>query len=253
MMYIDESGDCGLQGSPTQYFVLTGLVIHELRWRTYLNQLIEFRRRMKGKFGLPVRAEIHASAMLTKPKELVFIKRQYRLAIIRAFADELATMTDLAAINIVVDKREKAVTFDVFTTAWTALIQRFENTLSNRNFRGPTNPDERGVLFPDYTDNKKLTELLRRIRHFNPIPNQPQFGPGYRDLPVGKVIEDPSFRRSHESYFIQAADLVAFLLYQSLSPNRYMRTKSGQNYFNRLEPILCKVASSSDPNGVVRL
>ena len=33
LMYVDESGDCGLQNSPTRYLVLTGLVIHELRWQ----------------------------------------------------------------------------------------------------------------------------------------------------------------------------------------------------------------------------
>ena len=29
-MYVDESGDVGLVGSPTRYFVLVGLVVHEL-------------------------------------------------------------------------------------------------------------------------------------------------------------------------------------------------------------------------------
>jgi len=29
-MYVDESGDPGLVGSPTEHFLLTGLVVHEL-------------------------------------------------------------------------------------------------------------------------------------------------------------------------------------------------------------------------------
>jgi hypothetical protein len=44
-MYVDESGDSGLDNSPTRYFVLTGLVIHELRWRAYLEQMVNFRQR----------------------------------------------------------------------------------------------------------------------------------------------------------------------------------------------------------------
>jgi hypothetical protein len=32
-MYVGESGDSGLQGSPVRYFVLTGLVVHELALR----------------------------------------------------------------------------------------------------------------------------------------------------------------------------------------------------------------------------
>lgn len=253
LMYVDESGDSGLVRSPTQYFVLSGLVIHELRWRAYLDQLIEFRRRMRQKFGLPMRIEIHASEMITRPGNLKSIPRNDRLTILRSFADELASMPELTAINVVVGKIGKVPPYDVFGSAWTALIQRFENTLSNRNFRGPTNPDERGMLFPDNTENKKLVTLLRRMRRFNPIPNQPRFGPGQRNLPVGNVIEDANFRDSTQSYFIQAADLVAYLLFQSLAPNSFMRRKSGQNYFRRLEPILCKVAARSDPMGVVRL
>jgi len=50
LMYVDESGDIGLTGSPTRYFVLTGLVLHELRWRQTLDGLIAFRREQKNRF-----------------------------------------------------------------------------------------------------------------------------------------------------------------------------------------------------------
>jgi hypothetical protein len=40
LMYVDESGDTGLLGSPIRYFVLTGMVIHELRWHQALEQLV---------------------------------------------------------------------------------------------------------------------------------------------------------------------------------------------------------------------
>jgi hypothetical protein len=45
-MYVDESGDTGLDGSPTDHFVLTGFVVHEADWLDYLERLIAFRRRM---------------------------------------------------------------------------------------------------------------------------------------------------------------------------------------------------------------
>jgi hypothetical protein len=253
LMYIDESGDCGLTNSPTRYFVLTGLVVHELRWQTYLDRLIAFRQQMKQHFGLRLREELHASAMVNHPGSLVRIKRHDRLAILRAFADELAAMTDLNLVNIVVDKQGKPGTYDVFGIAWRALIQRFENTLSHRNFAGPANPDECGMLFPDHTDDKKLTGLLRQMRRYNPVPNQAAYDVGYRNLALSKITEDPNFRESDHSYFIQAADQVAFLLYQSLEPSGYMRKKGGHNYFQRLAPILCKAASSKDPQGIVRL
>jgi hypothetical protein len=162
-------------------------------------------------------------------------------------------MTDISLINVVVDKQGKAETYDVFGMAWKALIQRFENTLSHRNFPGPANPDERGMIFPDHTDDKKLTAILRQMRHYNPIPNQTTYGPGYRNLGLARIIEDPSFRDSGHSYFIQAADMAAFLLYQYFAPNAYMQKKSGQNYLQRLNAVFCRVASPKDPQGIVRL
>jgi hypothetical protein len=251
LMYVDESGDCGMTNSPTRYFVLTGLVLHELRWQTSLNQLIAFRRLLRQRFGLRLREELHSAGMISRPGALVRIKRNDRLAIIRAFADELATMTDLNLINIAVDKQGKPSDYDVFGRAWRTLIQRFENTLSRRNFSGPANPDERGMIFPDHTDDKKLSQLLRQMRRYNPIPHQSGFGSGYRNLPLVSIIEDPNFRDSEHSYFIQAVDLAAFLLYQRLAPGAYMKKKSGNNYFLRLDPILCKVASAKDPYGIV--
>ncbi len=251
LMYVDESGDCGLENSPTRFYVLTGLIIHELRWQKYLEELIRFRRRMKEKFGLRLRDEFHAAAFITHPRELVRIKRNDRLTMIRAFTDLLATMTDCNLINVLVDKQGKPGDYDVFGIAWKAILQRFENTISKHNFPGPANPDERGMIICDHTDDKKLMNLLRQLRRYNPIPNQTQFGIGYRNLPLQYLIEDPSFRDSAHSYFIQAVDLAAFLLYQRQAPSAYMRKKSGQNYFGRLKPILCPYASSKDPDGIV--
>jgi len=254
LCYVDESGDCGLANSPTRYFVLSGLVVHELRWSHYLDQLIEFRRDLKTRYGLKLRQEIHSSGFITRPgNELLMIKRNDRLAIIRMFADFLSKLPDSSLINVVVDKSVKASGYDVFSQAWKALIQRFENTISHHNFPGPANADERGLIICDNTDDKKLITLLRQMRRYNPIPNQPQFGSGFRNLSLSYIVEDPVFRDSEHHYFIQAADLAAFLLYQRLSPNTYMRRHAGGNYFLRLNPILCKVASGSDPHGIVRL
>jgi hypothetical protein len=253
IMYVDESGDTGMNNSPTKYFVLSGIVIHEIRWRDYLDQIVDFRRRMKNKFGLHMREEIHSANFISNPGKLSRIPKSDRLTIIRNFAYELSSMTDLNVINIVVDKSTKPPGYDVFDMAWKVLIQRFENTLSYNNFRGPHNTDDKEMLICDNTDAKSLIQLVRRMRKFNPIPNNQSYGIGYRNQIVRHIIEDPDFRNSKNSYFVQAADLVAFLLYQHITPNAYMKKKSGNNYFYRINSILCKVASTNDPYGIVWL
>jgi hypothetical protein len=191
--------------------------------------------------------------MLQRPGDLARIPKHKRLEILRRHADKLAGMQDMSLIGVVIDKQGKPPDYDVFEKAWQALIQRFENTLSYRNFPGPKNPDERGMLFPDYTDDKKLIRLLRRMRNYNPVPHQQTFGAGYRNLTLRNVIEDANMRDSRHSLFVQATDVAAYLLYQSLAPSAFMKRKSGQNYFRRLDPVVCKVASSHTPDGIVRL
>lgn len=253
LMYVDESGDIGLVDSPTRYFVLSGIVIHELRWREYLDQLIDFRRRMLNAFGLHLREEIHAAEYISRPGPFVRIMKNDRLTILRDFTNELTLLSDLTIINVVVDKLGKPANYDVFDMAWKTLIQRFENTCSHNNFHGPRNPEDKEMIIADNTDMKKLTTLIRQMRKFNPIPNNENHGFGYRNLRVVHIIEDPNFRDSKDSYFIQAADLIAYLLYQYINPCMYMKKKSGKNYFLRLDPILCKVASNKDPHGIVWL
>lgn len=250
-MYVDESRDIGLSNSPTRFFILTGLIVHELRWKANLDQLVNFRRRMRVLHGLKLREELHASHLINTPGDLKRIKRNDRLSIIRALATELATMQDINLVNVVVDKQGKPPDFDVFGKAWQALIQRFENTIRNGNFPGPANQNEKGLIFPDRTDDKKLRLLLRRMRYYNPIPSRFSFG-GYRQVPLSHVIEDPNFKESRDSYFIQAVDLAAYLLQQRLAPNSYMKKVGGQNYFLRLDPVLCKVAGPA-PHGIVRI
>jgi Protein of unknown function (DUF3800) len=253
LMFVDESGDCGLVNSPSRFFVLSGLVIHELRWKQYLAEIVDFRRYLRARFTLKLREEIHSGQLISSPGPLARIPKHHRLEIIKLFADKLSRMLELNFISVVVDKQGKTPPYDVFENAWRALIQRFENTITWGNFPGPNNTDERGMLICDDTDNKKLTALLRRMRVYNPVPHQQQFGSGYRNLALQYLIEDPVFRDSRLSYFIQAADIGAFLLYQYNCPSSFMRKKGARNYFRRLGPVLCRHAAPGDPDGVVRL
>lgn len=253
LMYIDESGDCGLTNSPTRYFVLTGLVMHELDWADTLDTLLAFRRQMKANYGLGMRDELHASHLITRPgMKLAQIPRHNRLLILRDFADYLAGLPHIRLITVLVDKSNKNANYDVFGMAWKVLLQRFENTMRHGNFPGPAAMDDRGMLFPDQTDDKKLTQLLRQMRHWNPIPSGPGLG-GYRNLAINRVIEDPNFRDSSQSHFVQAADLAGYLIHQSVSPNAYVRKKGAQGYYRRLQPICCTQASSRHPMGFVEL
>lgn len=56
--YFDESGDSGIVGSPTTFFVLACVLVHETTWLDALDALIGLRRDLKGRHGIPMRPEI---------------------------------------------------------------------------------------------------------------------------------------------------------------------------------------------------
>ena len=252
LMYVDESGDIGLVNSPTDYYILSGIVVHETSWRAVLDKLVLFKRAMHSVHGLYYRQEIHASAMLSDAKDYIYIPKDKRLAILRNLADELSKTPQISILNVVVNKSNKPANYDVFFNAWRALLQRFENTLLFGNFPPPKNTIETGMVFPDMTDRLKLTKLLRKIRRYNPVTNNHSLT-GYSNFQIRNIVEDPNFRNSQDSIFIQSADLVAYLLFQKIKPNKYIRKKGAKGYFNRLQPVLCTSASKTDPQGIVWL
>jgi len=71
LMYVDESGDTGIQNSPTRYFVLSGIVLHELRWRPILESLVNLRKELRDVKGLKLREEIHSRDFISSPGELI--------------------------------------------------------------------------------------------------------------------------------------------------------------------------------------
>lgn len=252
LFYVDESGDIGLSvRSPTRYFVLSGLVVHEIKWLEVAAAIMEFRKYLRQRYGLKLREEIHAGHFLSKPGPVARIAKSLRLHMLRDVLDFQAGLGDISIVNLVVDKQGKGPSYDVFEMAWKCIVQRFHDTIRHQNFPGPKNPQDYGLLIVDRTDEVKLRSLTRRMRVYNPIPNRG--GGGYRQVLLTTLVEDAVHRDSNHSLLLQLADVNAFFLYQKLMPMAYVRKKGARNWFDRLDPVLCKVASKSDPQGVVRL
>jgi hypothetical protein len=252
IMYVDESGDSGLSaGSPTTHFALSGLVVHERDWRAVVDQLVQFRKALRSAYGLPVRAEIHASDYINRKAH--GLKKHVRLAILRNFLDELAKMPAISITNIIVDKTNKSSGCDVFERAWQALFQRFENTLKYGNFPG-AHKNDYGIAITDATNGRKLMRLTRRMSVINYIPHDAGYSAvGSRNEPITRIIEDPHGRNSAEALPIQACDVCAYFLTQKFNPNGYIRRQHAQHYIDRLRPVLNTRASRSNALGIVVL
>lgn len=256
IMYVDECGDSGLQETSSRYFILSAMVMHEAYWTDTMNRIHEMRKRLLDSYGFPVMRELHAGEMLGRSsKKYSDIGKLDRMMIFRDVLRFEASLDKVRVVNVVVDKHGKSYGFSPFETAWDALINRFENTIRRGNFPNPY-PNgiapfkEKGLLIVDETDEKKLRDLIRRMRHGNIIPSAIDRGSTIRH-DLTRVIEDPLHKQSEWSLPIQLCDANSYFLKQTLDPNSTVRKYKAKNYFYSLEPILLKEACKSNEYGII--
>jgi len=231
LLYVDESGDVGIQNSPTKYFVLSAIIVHESTWRKTLDQLVVFRKQLRETKGLKLREEIHCTELINKPKELVRIKRNDRLDIIKKCIDWLNNQENIKIFSIV--KYKTNPNEDVFDRTWFQLLYTFEKHLKSEQLK------EKGIILSDNTDGEKLRNLIRKQRH-------------EKNNNIDKIIEDPIFRDSRNSLLHQMNDVIAYCVRQNFEPNAYMKKKGGHNYYQRLKNVVIK-SDLCDINGIIMI
>ena len=72
------------------------------------------------------------------------------------------------------------------------------------------------MVFPDEGHGAFIKRKLRQMRRYNSVAKA--FGTGYFNRRADNILEDSSDRRSHESYFIQLADLNAYAASRHVYP-----------------------------------
>ena len=257
IVYYDESGDDGFPRYSSNFFILSAIYLHYLNWQSTFEEIKNFRRVLKDSFGIPVKEEIHTKQFLLNknPYRAMGLSVQQRLKIVGLFCDLIANL-EVKIINIAIVKpRIKNPKYNVLDTALTYSIQRIENDLN------PTrNPQQRFMVISDFGRVGVMRQTTRRIQRINFIPSR--FGERAYRREIKSLIEDPLPKDSKESYFIQLADLVSYIvnLYSidtqgigqysnRLKP--FLTPTIVQNWMERLQPSLNLQASSRDPYGVV--
>lgn len=231
--------------------------MHFQKWQDLYRDLSDFRNKLNLKFNLPKKIEIHT-------KEFVLNKKPYtkfgldditRVAILDEYCAFLSSL-NLQVINVAINKVIiKKSNYDILDTSFRYLIQRIENTLYHLN------ADSKFLLITDPGRIGKMRATSRRMQRVNYIPVKGSQGISYR-REICRLIEDPLPKDSNQSYFIQIADLMAFITYHYVRykfsignfPNRIPKMIDDQkiiNWLRILNPILNLQASSSDQFGVV--
>lgn len=243
LCYFDESGDPGYKNSLTHAFALACVVVHDTAWLSTLDQIISFRRFLRDEFKIPMRAELKAGYFIhnTGPFENLNIGPETRMKIYR-MSLRLEHKIGLETFAIVVDKDQMVKQYrtgeEPQRRAWELAYERLETLTRKRN--------DTCLVFPDEGTYEMIRSVLREKRRHNVVPSH--YGTQGLSRPASFVIEDPSVRRSSESYFIQFADFSAYAAHRRVKPAEWC----GTEYWEHLGQARLRDVSwfTDDPVGI---
>lgn len=229
LVYIDDSKD-------EQSCCFSALILPADRWMEALDHLIAFRRSIKAEHGIYNTIELHATDWLGGRGNVAphTVRRDVRAQIFRQALRHFTGLPGCSIINAHAPRGRLDTLFE---------------RLCNRLQANMTKQNSRAIIISD--EGKSFDSLVRRMRRHNPI--QGHFG-GVLHRPLDRIIEDPVYRKSERSYFIQAADFCAFSLLRMEAPTDAIRRHGLQDAFMELRPVLERRAFAGDPRklGIIR-
>lgn len=246
-LYVDESGDCGAYDSTkpdktgSKYFIMSGILVHVDKWKISLDILKAFRRKIAREGFLAYDVEFHCAEMIDPHKVLAYtsISVKDRWRILEEFATVIGDNQAFKTINVVIDKSTTTLPSNEFITASISeLYKAFDEFLKNEKTRG--------LVFLDRANEKIVNTHVRKLLGTGVTYEQKHFER------IGWIIEDPIFRISSDSMFIQAADTIAYCLKEYEFSTQSKRKFQAHRFFSsRLKKIVFE-SSKTDEKGFIK-
>ena len=236
VVYIDDSRD-------EKLCAFSALVIPDNGWLESFGKLKQHRGSLKTTDGIYVSKELHAWKFISGRGKVgdqhVSIDRRCEI-----FNEVLKLATDLpkaSLFNAVFPAKQEERAFE-----W--LLNRINRTMQARS--------SYALLICDEGKDKVYTRLARRMSVHNHIPSRrgqwEETGELTKNIPTDRIIEDPVFKDSKRSYFIQMADFCAYALLRRENPLPSKSAYGLDKSFELLKPINFKKANGRDPEGIIR-
>ncbi len=130
--------------------------------------------------------------------------------------------------------------------------------LINRINRTAEAKGQNYLLFFDQGAEVEITRRIRRMRVHNPIPSRfgawLDSGQATKSIPLSRCMEDPIFKDSKASYFIQLADFCAYSLLRMERPIPSRTVLGYDTMYEELTPISRRFTNQADPKrmGIIR-
>lgn len=223
---MDESGDPGphlpaepgekrrSQGlSPMPTYTVSAVLVHHAEWVEVFERLLNFRRWLRRKHGLPLTAEVKGSQLArgTGPWRKLGLNDSTRQGIYEWFMRfQYKQAQDLRTFAVVVWKDKCPKSREARSVGWQYAFERIE-TFTRKE-------ESRVMLLPDSGQYFWVRALAGKMRRFSHVPSAYGTGPIRRPL-LDVLVDDPVERDSAQSHMVQLADLNAYAAYRNRVPD----------------------------------
>jgi hypothetical protein len=245
--YVDESGDYGVHDASrpdqtgTRFFILVGVVVAGNKWKISLEMLKAFRKKIAKEGFLAYDIEFHCAEMIDphKIKAYTSISVPERWKLMERFAETIGQNSAFTLITVVIDKMKTQLKSEEYlTTSITKLYQAFDEYLKANA--------SNGILFFDRANERNINTHVRKLLGTGAS------GETIPDVRISSVIEDPIFRISSDSMFIQSADVVAYTLKEKEFPQASRQKHQAHKIFIRQLNKKCFHSRIADTDGIIR-
>lgn len=212
IVYIDESGSYNDSSYKKQnnwqpsgkreskYFVLTGLVVNELKWKNLFKKVKNIRENIKKTHKIPLKEYIHTTELITgsgiwrHEKRKDFSKAK-RIKLLKNLLHEYSQLNKYCYYaSVFADKTKKFCNpVSCRELAYENLINRLEKDI-----------DDNYIIIHDGQEDGFIIRLLRKKRIFNFIQG--------KKFTLSNLTEDPLFKHAKNSYFLQIVDHIAYTI-----------------------------------------
>ncbi len=237
LIYIDDSRD-------ERLCAFSALAVPVEGWFETFQRVKEHRRDLKESDGIYPYKELHAWKFVSGRGQISDrrISKSRRCAIFKDALRLTASLPEAGLFNAVFPARQEERAFE-------RLLNRINRTMMAW--------DSHAILICDEGKDEAYRRLARRMSVHNPIPSQlghwEETGGPTKNIPTDRIIEDPFFKDSRRSYFVQLTDFCAYALLRRENPLPSKTAYGLDSAFDLLSPILVRAASTRDPEGIIRL
>jgi hypothetical protein len=238
--YMDESYD-------ESVFAMVALVLPVHAWRPAFEHVQSYRKHLKTRYGIFTSKELHATQFVAGRGRIAptVIPKGLRAAIFREYV-QIHTAIPGASVIAGAWTRADTPHSEIHAKAFSRIQERLQRRCVAQN--------SHMLMIVDEGRAKELQKVARRSKVWNPVGSQFgawETGSSFKNIPNDRLVEDPVFKASHQSSFLQSADFSAFALLKSEVPPTPHVAKYGLGQaYDDLAPICVKEASRRDHRGL---